>query len=577
MSRLAPRWVRTQLSAEEAEAAAELARLFALSPVVARVLVHRGISTIGQARDFLDPGLDSLHSPALLLGIGPALARLQSALAKRESILLYGDYDVDGTSAIVILKTVLDLLGAQTAAFVPHRLRDGYGMKASRIEEAAREGVRLIVSVDTGIRAGEVVSLASRLGMDTIVTDHHLPEAEIPPAVAVLNPNQPGCAYPNKHLCGAGVAFKLAQALLAGSALAAQKQERLLESLLKIACLATIADIVPLTGENRAIVKLGLAGLADVRQPGLRALLDVSGIVSGVAPTSRQIAFQVAPRINAAGRMASAEEVLALFFTRDAAFARRIAAALDEMNRQRQDTEKNMREAIETQLRRDPAFSTRLGLVLYQPDWHLGVAGIVAGRIAEQERKPTFVLTRQENDGSTTVKGSGRSIPGFHLLDALESMRDLFEQFGGHEQAAGLTLEEARVPAFAEAFAAAAARALDEETRRPRIEIDAEISAADLTSGLFDAVQRLAPFGYRHQPPTFALYSATVAAPPVAMKAKHLKLQIQQSGHLVTVKGWSVPPEWFQLSPGDRVDVVCQLEHDSYDGWAAILKDLRRA
>lgn len=577
MSRLAPRWVELGLSPGQEEIAGELARAFALSPVAARVLVHRGIHTIAEAQSFLDPPLHSLHPPHLLYDMDRALARLNRAIAEKESILLYGDYDVDGTSAIVILKTVLDLLGAQTSAFVPHRLRDGYGMKADRIEQAAAEGVRLIVSVDTGIRAGEVVSLASRLGMDTIVTDHHLPEAEIPPAAAVLNPNQPACTYPNKHLCGAGVAFKLAQALLTASAMPPDRQERLLESLLKIATLATIADIVPLTGENRTIVKRGLAGLSDVRQPGLRALLDVSGIASGTVPTSRQIAFQVAPRINAAGRMASAEDVLSLFFTRDPDFARRVAGALDEMNRERQDTEKQMREAIEQHLRNDALSASRLGLVLFQPDWHLGVAGIVAGRIAEQERKPAFVLTRQEKDGAVSVKGSGRSIAGFHLLDALESMRHLLEQFGGHEQAAGVTLREENVPAFAEAFAAAAASALDDESRRPRIEIDAAVSAADVSATLHAAVERLAPFGYRHQPPVFALYGATVAANPVIMKQKHIRLRLSEAGSSVTVKGWSVPPDWFQLQPGDRVDVAFQLEHDSYDGWAAILKDLRRA
>jgi single-stranded-DNA-specific exonuclease len=576
MSILSPRWALAEPCAEVETLAADFAGRFAISHTVARVLIRRGFRQAAQIDAYLNPGIDALHPCENLLGLKAAVARIQTALSKREKILLYGDYDVDGTSAIVILKTVLDLFGASVAAFVPHRILDGYGMKEDRIREASAEGVSLIVSVDTGIRAGEVVTLASSLGLDTIVTDHHLPEAGIPPAVAVLNPNQPGCDYPNKHLCGAGVAFKLAQGLLEQSTMPVPKRRRLVESLLKIAALATVADIVPLEGENRAIVKLGLAGMAEVKNPGLRALLDVSGIPPGTAPTARQAGFQIGPRINAAGRMSSASEVLDLFFTQDEATARRIAATLDELNRERQDTERQMREAIFKSIDEDPASEHRLGLVLFGEDWHLGVAGIVAGRIAESHRKPTFVLTQLEKDGESLVKGSGRSIPGFHLLDALESMPHLFDQFGGHAQAAGVTLKRAQVPAFVEAFAAYAATRLDDEKRRAVIDIDAAIALPDVGIDLYEEIQRMAPFGHCNAPPVFAVMGLEVAAPPFAMKGKHLKLTVRQSGRLLNLKGWSVPQEWFALKPGDRVDAAFQLEHDSYDGWAPILKDLRR-
>jgi single-stranded-DNA-specific exonuclease len=577
MATLSPRWVLGETGSAVAEAANSLAGEFAISPAVARVLLRRGFQGREQLAAYLDPNLDALHPTELLKGLPEAVARIRRAIANKEKILLYGDYDVDGTSSIVILKSIFDLLGADASAFVPHRILDGYGMKADRIEQAAAEGVSLIVSVDTGIRAGEVVGHASRLGMDTIVTDHHLPEAEIPPAAAVLNPNQPDCPYPNKNLCGAGVAFKLAQGLLEASEMPVAKQRRLLESLLKMAALATVADIVPLTGENRAMVKLGLAGMAEVKNPGLRALLDVSGIKAGTVPTARQVGFQIGPRINAAGRMSSASEVLDLFFTQDEATARRIAGLLDELNRDRQDTEQQMREGIFRLLAEDQELEQQLGLVLFGEDWHLGVAGIVAGRVAERERKPTFVLTQQEKDGELVVKGSGRSIPGFHLLDALESMSDIFDQFGGHEQAAGVTLRPDKVALFRERFALYAGQHLDTESRRPVIEIDEVVTAAEVHAGLYEDLQKLAPFGYGNPAPVLAMLGLEVAAPPYVMKGKHIKLTVRQGGKLLNLKGWNAPQHWFGLCAGNKVDAAFQLEHDSFDGWSPILKDLRHA
>ncbi len=577
MAGLKARWVFAAADAELDLVASQIAAQCSISSSIAKVMVRRGFGEAGAARQYLHPSSGDLHPTALLRGVAEAILRIQKAIAASEKILLYGDYDVDGTSALVILKTVLDLLGAQAETFVPHRVLDGYGMKEDRIRLAAAEGVRLIISVDTGIRAGEVVGLASELGIDTIVTDHHLPDLEIPRAVAVLNPNQPGCTYPNKNLCGAGVALKLAQALLEASSLPVAKQQILVESLLKIAALATVADIVPLLGENRAIVKLGLAGLADVRNPGLRALLDVAGIEAGTAPTARQVGFQIGPRINAAGRMSSASEVLDLFFTRDVATARRIAGTLDELNRERQQTEQEMRDSIQAEMDREPAYRDRIGLVLFGETWHVGIAGIVAGRIAERERKPTFVLTQQEKDGEVIVKGSGRSIIGFHLLDALESMRELFTQFGGHEQAAGVSLKRERLPEFVAAFAAYAAAHLDDESRRPKIEIDEVLTVAEVNAGLYDEVQRMAPFGYSNQPPVFAVMSVEAVASPRLMAGKHIKLALRQGGKVFNVKGWSAPAEWIGIQAGARLDAAFQLEHDRYDGWSAILKDLRPA
>lgn len=567
-----PRWRFPEATAE-AEQTGELARRLGIPPMAARLLWGRGFQSAEAARAYLEAGLEQLHDPFGMRGMEAAVERIRKAIAGGERILLYGDYDVDGTSAIVILKTTLDLLGARTEYFVPHRLRDGYGMKGEQIEAAAAAGIRLVISVDTGIRAGEVVRLANSLGLETIVTDHHLPEEEIPPAIAVLNPNQPGCGYANKNLCGAGVAFQLAQALLRRSDWPAAKQQRIAQSLLKMAALATVADIVPLTGENRAIVKQGLEGLREVRNPGLRALLDVAGVKAGTAPTARQVGFQIGPRINAAGRMASASEVIELFLSADAGQAQRIAQTLDELNRERQATEEEIREAIFASL----AAEERLGLVLYDPAWHLGVAGIVAGRVAEKHRKPTFVLARDEQEGSGLIKGSGRSIPGFHLLDALESMKDLFAQFGGHEQAAGVSLREENLALFRERFAAYAAERLDVAARQPRLEIEALLRVGEVDGALYETLRRFEPFGYGNPAPLLAVRDVEIVAPPLQMKGKHIKLTVRQDGRLLNLKGWNLAERYGQLRAGERWDLAFQLEQDSWDGWAPILRALRPA
>src|SRR5690349_5895296 len=300
----AARWLMPDC---EPQVIQELASSLRIRPLTARVLAARGFTDPDSARRFLSPSLEHLYDPLLMAGMREALERLRCAIERREKILIYGDYDVDGTTSIVILKKAIELAGGEASFHVPHRLRDGYGMRAEVIQRAAEEGVRLIISVDTGIRASAVVAAADELGIDVIVTDHHLPDAELPPAHAVLNPNRRDCQYPEKNLCGAGVTFKLVHAMLRMLDWPPARLERMLKSFLKLVAVATVADVVPLTGENRVIVKHGLAGLNRVTNPGLRALLEVSGMLDGRAPSARQVAFQIAPRINAAGRMAHAE------------------------------------------------------------------------------------------------------------------------------------------------------------------------------------------------------------------------------------------------------------------------------
>ena len=464
------RWV---VPPPQTETVAALASALGIGLPAAKVLVRRGYNTPDSARRFLDPSLDELHDPLLMRDMPEALARLRQAIEGGEKILIYGDYDVDGTTSVVILKKAIELAGGAADYHVPHRLKDGYGMRPEVVEAAAGAGVKLIVSVDTGIRAAEVVGRANELGIDVIVTDHHLPESE-PAARARGAQSEPSRLpvsreEPVRRGCGLQAGRRRCSAPWGGRRKSCGAST---ESFLKMVAIATVADVVPLTGENRVIVKHGLSGLRSVRNPGLRALLDVAGFTGDTVPTSRQVAFQIAPRLNAAGRMDTAKAVIELFLTSDPERARALAQQLHEQNAERQQVEAETREMCE-RIEVDPAAA---GLVYYAEDWHRGVLGIVASRLVERLHRPVFVLSRNPEDGM--VQGSGRSIPAFHLLEALESMPDLFARFGGHEHAAGVTLEESRVEEFRERFNACAASRLTAEDFLPEIAIDGVVDAA---------------------------------------------------------------------------------------------------
>ena len=570
------KWI---VAAAEPGNVAALSSALGISMPAARVLCARGFGGASQARRFLAPSTADLHDPFLLADMRTAAARLASAIERKEPILLYGDYDVDGTSALVVLKKVLDLAGGTATCFVPHRIRDGYGMKSEAVEDAAALGVKLIVSVDTGIRANQVVKHAAALGIDVIVTDHHLPEAELPPALAVLNPNRRDCTYPEKNLCGAGVALKLAEALMCSLGWDRARRERLVDSLLKLVAIATVADVVPLTGENRVIVKRGLSGLERVANPGLRALLDVAGIEAGTSPSARQVAFQIAPRINAAGRMASANDIIDLFTTNDAARARAIAAQLDELNKDRRETEDGIRQAILEQCLAQPVTDSDAALVFASEGWHRGVVGIVASRVVERYHRPAFVLGL--DDG--VAYGSGRSIRAFHLLDALESMPDLFTKFGGHRQAAGVTLDATRVEEFRERFRAFASGRLTAADFEPEIEIDAEIGWDEVTDQTIAELLNLAPFGFGNAPPTLVVRGVEVAAPPDIKNGKHLFLRLKSQGKILRAKAWNFAERAGEFAPGVPIDVALQFEDDAYSAargyapWQTIVRDIRPA
>jgi len=543
----------------------------------ARILIDRGLGEPACARRFLAPSLDELHDPLRMRDMPRALERLQKAIGGRERILIYGDYDVDGTASVVILSKAIERAGGSASYHVPHRLKDGYGMRSEVVERAAAEGIKLIISVDTGIRAADVVARANELGIDVIVTDHHLPEAALPPALAVLNPNRPDCVYPEKNLCGAGVAFKLVQALIGSQGWPAAKVRRLTESFLKLTAIATVADVVSLTGENRVMVKHGLDGLNDVRNPGLRALLDVAGFAGANVPSARQVAFQIAPRLNAAGRMDTAQAVIELFLTSDPHRARALAQQVHEQNAERQQVEAGIRETCDTL----PVDESAAALVYYAEDWHRGVLGIVASRLVERLHRPVFVLGRNPEDG--LAQGSGRSIPAFHLLEALESMADLFVRFGGHQHAAGVTLECGRVPEFRQRLNAYAASRLASEDFRKELRIDAVLDLGEITDRTTSEVFSLAPFGHGNPAPLFAAFDVEVAGPPSPWKEKHLRVMLRQNRRSLALKAWNFAERAGELPAGARVDVAFSLEEDAYalarglPGWAAVLKDVRAA
>jgi len=581
-------------------------------PILARLLVMRGITELEAAERFLKPSLAQLHSPYLMSGMKAAVDRIDAAIERKEGILIYGDYDVDGTTAIVVLKTAIELCGGAADFHVPHRIKEGYDLRGDVIERAAAAGIHLIISVDARIRAFAAAETARRLGVDLIVTDHHLPGQDgMPPALAVLNPNQPGCGYPCKALCGAGVAFKLAQALMERR-LAHRDQAALLKSFTKIVAIATIADSVPLTGENRIFAKLGLEALRTAVNPGLKALLEIAQ-VSGRPLTSGEVAFRIAPRINAAGRMDIAADVIELFSTKDAARAGQLAAKLDKLNADRQEEERRILQAIDTRLQEDAALREAFCMVIDGEGWHRGVIGITATRVVERYHRPAIVISR---DGEE-AHGSGRSIRPFHLLNALESCSELFTRYGGHSHAVGFTLPPVRVPELCRRLDQYARARLTLADFDPALELDAQLRFDQITPQLFQAVQQLEPFGVGNREPIFAASNVRLMAPPQIMKDKHVKLKLALNGgppeelsaEAITATprchpdsaaiprrrmerwrksitydalGWHMAERMQQskLLPGDTLDIAFSLEQNdesNFGGLELSLRDFRTA
>ena len=510
--------------------ARELARELNISGILAVLLLNRGIHATEPARKFLHPQLSHLHDPFLMCDLEVAVNRIREAIDRRQKILIYGDYDVDGSTAVVILRKALQMLGADCSYHIPQRLVDGYGLKIPVLEKAAREGVQLLVTVDTGIKAYEAVERARTLNLDCVITDHHLPENGLPDALAVVNPKRSDCPYPDKHLCGVGIAFKLVQALFMKTA-----NEKHLPSFLKVVAIGTIADVVPLIGENRVFAKLGLEGLRSPANPGLRSLIETAGL-EGRAITGTDVGFRLAPRINAVGRMGGSREAVELFAARDEEEARRLAGEMDRLNRERQVVEGQILKAIEEQIVSDPELVAAPIKVIDGDNWHIGVLGIVASKIAERFRSPTLIISKIDRVGS----GSGRAPKEFHLLQALESCRDLLDRFGGHAQAAGFQLHVSKVAELRRRINRYAASAVDLQPGEPQLNVDVEIRLSDLDDTVYGQIQRLSPFGKENPAPLFVARQLTLIAEPRILKGRHLKFRVEQDGRAMDALAWNM-------------------------------------
>ena len=511
-----------------------LAAELSLSPLTCQVLVNRGITDAAAARTFLSPSLHDLHDPYLLLGMDTAVRRIVAAVQQGEPMAVYGDYDVDGVTGTALLMTFFEALGLQVASYIPERGGEGYGLNAEAMQQLARQGTRLLITVDCGSTAVAEVALARELGIDTIITDHHLPPSTLPAALTVLNPHQPGCGYPNKNLCGVGLVFKLLTALRAFMRQAGVMRERLpnLKRHLDLVALGTVADVTPIRGENRVIVHYGLQELTQTLKPGLQALRQVSGR-QGKAASVGEVGFQLAPRLNASGRLGSAAQSLELLVVRDPAEAERLAGLLDDVNQQRRTLQQHVEQTVHERIAHQYGGTPPAAIVLGDADWHLGVVGIVAARIAETYHRPTFLL--QINGG--TARGSGRSIPAFDLYDGLQHCAEWLQQFGGHRYAAGLTMAAEHLPALQEAFIRYADDHLDPDALRPVLRLEAVVSLADISTALVNELAALAPHGSGNPVPVFAACGVRIDSPirRLGQEGQHARFRVEQGGAALEV------------------------------------------
>jgi single-stranded-DNA-specific exonuclease len=559
------RWIVSTSPSEKAE---KLARELGVPPLVARLLVLRRLDDPEAADRFLHPNLCQLHDPFLMADMQAAVGRLRRAIEQQEKILIYGDYDVDGTMAVVVLLTALRAAGARVETHIPHRLTEGYGMRVPVVEQAAAQGCKVVISVDTGVREHEVIGRARELGIDCIVTDHHLPDAQLPQACGILNPHRQDCGYPDKNLSGVGVAFKLVQALLGQG-----MSDRLIQSYLKIVAIGTIADVVPLVGENRVIVHFGLAGLQRPVHAGLRALLEVAGL-DGKTVTTGDVGFRLAPRLNAAGRMENAWNAVDLFTTLQPEKAREIAERLDRWNRERQEVEEQILTKALTITEGSGRLTDRCSLVVAGAGWHRGVIGIVAQRLVERFYLPTLVIAIEDGVGH----GSGRSIAGFHLVEALDQTKDLFDRYGGHAQAAGFSLPADRIPELMARFESHARSVLRAEDLEAVLHLDAEVGLSDVDHNLYEALRQLEPYGVGNPTPVFAARSVRLLGPPRVFKDKHLKLRIAQGTKSTEAVGWGLA-EWANtLAASQQVDLAFTVDESLYQDMTflqLVIKDIK--
>ena len=545
-------------------AAERIRRELALHPAVARLLVRRGLVDPDDARRFLRPSLDELHDPSRLTDLERGAERLAGAVARGERIVVHGDYDVDGVSATVMVRRVLALLGGTVDHYIPERLADGYGLQPRTVERLHADGARVIVSVDCGIRSLEAAARARALGVDLVITDHHEPGAALPPAFAVINPRRADCSYPDKHLAGAGVAFKLVQALCRRSG-----RSEWLPAFAKLAAIGTLADAVPLRGENRVIARVGLDGLtAGPNTAGLQALLDASGL-AGRRVESEDVAFRVAPRINAAGRMRSADLAARLLLAtgrQQADTARRLAEQLDAENSRRRTEEAAIAAEAERAVAADPRAPDARLLVVWGEGWHRGVIGIVASKLVEAFARPAIVLS-VEGDAA---HGSGRSVPGFDLLAALEHCAELFTRFGGHRQAAGLELPAERLPELRRRLDAYARARIRPEDLVRKLDIDGTLALPEIGVPLVEGLRALEPFGSGNPRPVFRAARVEVVDGPRTMQERHLRMTVRQGPAKFRAVAWRAAGRAaFFDAHRDGLQLAFSIVENTYQGYTS--------
>lgn len=529
-----------------------------IHPAVCTMLAERGITGFEEAKTFFRPSLDMLHDPFLMKDMQKAVDRIDAARKNHERVMIYGDYDVDGTTAVGCMHRFLAHVfpADQLDFYIPHRYREGYGVSKQGIDYAASEGFTLMIALDCGIKSVELIGYAKSIGIDFIVCDHHLPGSTLPPAVAILNPKQSDCHYPYKELCGCGVGLKLIMALTQHWTL---PKSHYLE-LLDLAATAVAADIVPITGENRVIAYFGLEKANTNPSLALKVIMDVSGVSGKIL--IQHLVFMVAPRVNAAGRMDDARKVIELFTASDELTAKAIALQLQADNTERKEADQSITQEALDLIRHTEPDQPRRSTVVYQPHWHKGVVGIVASRLIEHYYRPTIVLTKSGD----LVAGSARSIPGFNIHDGLEQCSDLLLGFGGHYFAAGMTMNPDNVEAFAHRFNEIVTATVPAEAFTPELLLDAEVRLSDLNMKFYDILTQMEPFGPENPQPVFVARGLRDLGHSKIVKDLHLRLVAQQDGHPMQGIGFNMPDKIKIVRSGFPFDVAFHLDVNEWQG-----------
>jgi single-stranded-DNA-specific exonuclease len=555
-----------------------LARSLKVSPLLAQVLINRGITDTGVGSVFLSPKLTELIAPEQMPGIEMAVRRIEQAIGNKEKISIYGDYDVDGITGVAILWQLLTLLGAKVDYYIPHRIDEGYGLNAEAVGTLAKSGTKLLITVDCGIAAVNSAEIAHQLGLDLIITDHHQPDAELPKAVAIVHPALED-VYPNQDSSGAMVAFKLAWAIANKFSVGTKLEPGLREFMLNatsLAAMGTVADVVRLLGENRVLTSYGLKALPGCRLPGIQALIETAGL-TGQGLDSFDIGFRLAPMLNAAGRMGHARLAVELLTSDSEIRSMKIAEYLKEQNRQRQQCERKIfKQACEMITRLGLNHPDQKSIVLASEDWHGGVLGIVASRIVEKFYRPTIMLCIE----ASTAQGSGRSIPGFCLLSAIRECSQNLTKFGGHKMAAGITIESGKIKQFADEFEAHAKRNLNEDDVVDKLCIDAVAPLSDFSKDTVDELHLLAPFGQGNPRPVFATKGVRLASPPrrVGVKGDHLQLAITDNTASIRCIGFRFGKLEKKLLEHECFNVAYKPQINTYNGNSSVefvISDIR--